>query len=53
MPLTGLLNSIYRHIKDNYNADALRQARRLEQISLSQVRQKQHLRYLHLCKEQE
>ena len=53
MSLTGRLNSIYRHIKVNYNADALCQARRLEQISLSHVRQKQHLRYLHLCKEQE
>ena len=47
------VNNIYKCIKETFSVDALLRARRLEQISLSQVRNQQHLRYLHICKEQD
>ena len=53
MFFTGRLNSIYKYIKVTYSIDALHQARRLERICLSQTRNQQHLRFLHLCKEQD
>ena len=50
---TGRLNSIYKYIKVTYSIDALHHARRLERVYLSQTRNQQHLRFLHLCKEQD
>ena len=51
MSFTDRTTSIFKIIKTTYNVETLRMARRLERTLVSQVRYKQHIHYLHRCKE--
>ena len=51
MSFTDRTSNIFNIIKTTYNAGTLKTARRLERTSIAQVRYKQHLHYLHRCKE--
>ena len=51
MSFTDRFGHNYKQIRNIYGAEALCFARRLERILLSQIWHKQHLHYLHRCKE--